>query len=469
MKCYVIFSGAVFIMMAVYLKWCPGGRWLYNRKHKSFLDPQHQNALRREISMRHRDLVMFYQAFLWDVHVKPESPQMDVDANEANELDLYIPTEKKVPLGTLDCEDLLHLTAVDYIGSGFTKLVLKGSLSDGRSVALKSVHTEGNDVKQCVHLHGDHVGCHRLATYKLQKEVALLQILRHPGVIQLHGQCYHNTVGPDIRVTAMLELGTPLQMIQLLQTPWEERFKICLELVKLLHYLANSPMGSVALLDFQPRQFVLVDGSLKVTDMDDATTDELTCIRDEDCTLDFPSRTFVVKCSADGTCRGINERMNLYNAYRFFFTYLLPHASPPELKPLLLEIMNRTGDLHFTVNDTLDAFENVLNLYKSGNKQQNQQQHLKDYVVLDGYRINETADDFRCWPSYNHLGCLLSVHNAEEAAELCSNQLKCRKFVIGQQRTWTGRLLASFTGGSATLIPDKNSRVYIKVSSHSQE
>lgn len=29
-----------------------------------------------------------------------------------------------------------------------------------------------------------------------------------------------------MKVTTILELGTPLEMIQLLQTPWEERFKV---------------------------------------------------------------------------------------------------------------------------------------------------------------------------------------------------------------------------------------------------
>lgn len=43
---------------------------------------------------------------------------------------------------------------------------------------------------------------------------------------QLHGQCYDNSGDAELRVTAMLELGSPLEMIQLLQTPWEERFKV---------------------------------------------------------------------------------------------------------------------------------------------------------------------------------------------------------------------------------------------------
>lgn len=93
--------------------------------------------------------------------------------------------------------------------------------------------------------------------------------------------------------------------------------QVCLSLVKLLFYLAHSPLGSIVLLDFQPRQFVMVDGNLKVTDLDDASTEELSCKDDNDCMLDFPTKSFILKCSAAGKCEGINEKKNLFNAYRY--------------------------------------------------------------------------------------------------------------------------------------------------------
>lgn len=48
------------------------------------------------------------------------------------------------------------------------------------------------------------------------------------------------------------------------------------------------------------------------------------------------------------------------------------------------------------------------------------------------------GEDYKCWPSYSHLGCLLSVHSAEEAAAICNSQLQCQSFIITQQKTWTG-------------------------------
>ncbi|XP_053545294.1 extracellular tyrosine-protein kinase PKDCC-like [Bombina bombina] len=453
MKGHFIFSGAFIFFLVIFMKFSSIGRW-FSGKQLYILDTEH-SGLRREILERHKDLNNFYKTLIGESGIKRFSPNAMI--LPWAEMDLNFPLQP----GSLGCEDLSHLTAVDYLGSGFTKLVLKGTLKNGRTIALKSINGEGNDVKRCLQLYGDYIGCFRLATYKLQKEMSLLQSLRHPGIIQLHGQCYDNSAPSDIRVTAMLEIGSPLEMIQLLQTPWEERFKICLDLVKLLHYLASSPLGSIALLDFQPRQFVLVGGSLKITDMDDAATAEQNCTEDADCALRFPSRTFTGTCSQSGTCTGANEKRNLFNAYRYFFKYLLPHAAPPALQPLLQDIMNATGDLRFGINETLEAFEKVLDVYRSG-MYIHRRRHIKDYIMVKGFRLDDRQDEFRCWPSYNHMGCLISVHNTNEAAEFCSSHAACQNFVISQHKTWTGRSLASFTSSSAKPIPDVNSQVYIK-------
>ncbi|NWX72236.1 PKDCC kinase, partial [Alca torda] len=161
---------------------------------------------------------------------------------------------------------------------------------------------------------------------------------------QLYGYCYQDSNDIPDTLTTITELGSPLEMIQLLQTSWEDRFRICLSLVRLLHYLAHSPLGSVTLLDFRPRQFVIVDGELKVTDLDDASIEESSCTSNSDCFMEFPARNFTLPCSVEGRCQNMNEKRNLYNAYRFFFTYLLPHSAPSSLRPLLDKIVNATGN-----------------------------------------------------------------------------------------------------------------------------
>ncbi|XP_064020468.1 extracellular tyrosine-protein kinase PKDCC isoform X2 [Pogoniulus pusillus] len=271
----------------------------------------------------------------------------------------------------LGCRDIRNVSGVQYLGSGYTKAVYKAVLNRTLAVALKAVDFGGHDIAHCVRQFSSLGNCYRLAAYKIVKEMILLQRLRHANVLQLYGYCYQDSNDIPDTLTTITELGSPLEMIQLLQTSWEDRFRICLSLVRLLHYLAHSPLGSVTLLDFRPRQFVLVDGELKVTDLDDASIEESSCTSNSDCFMEFPARNFTLPCSVEGRCQSMNEKRNLYNAYRFFFTYLLPHSAPSSLRPLLDKIVNATGELHWGIDETAAQLERVLNLYKSGEYLQN--------------------------------------------------------------------------------------------------
>ncbi|XP_036450021.1 extracellular tyrosine-protein kinase PKDCC [Colossoma macropomum] len=360
----------------------------------------------------------------------------------------------------IGCSELSGMTVVDFLGAGYTKTVLKVVLQQGTDVALKSVNEQGTDMRSCLEDFRDPQSCQELVSFKLRKEIVLLQRLQHPNIVKLRGQCQDSGLVGGI--VAVLEQGTPVQMIQLLQSPWEERFRVCLGLVRLLHYLSHSPLGSVALLDFQPRQFVMVSGELKLTDLDDASVREPSCQMDSDCLLQFPLRNFTVPCSASGVCEGLNEMRNLYNAYRYFFIYLLPHQAPTTLKPLVDRIMNTTGELKHNVNETLEAFEEVLHVFKSGLHLQNMPPSIiKEYAVLKGMRTAGNMD-YRCWPSYELQACVLSVHNALEAAHICSSHPQCTSFSLSSQKTWTGRLLASFRSGFGQLLPDVSSTVYMR-------
>ncbi|KAF3844893.1 hypothetical protein F7725_008056 [Dissostichus mawsoni] len=342
---------------------------------------------------------------------------------------------RKAHMDEMDCQSLVDMQAVEVLGSGYTKLVVKVNLAGGQPVALKLVNEQGIDMGKCVEDFKDPRGCRELVSYKLKKEIVLLQRLQHPNVIKLKGHCAGDAGGrggEGGKVTVILEQGNPLQMIQLLQSPWEDRFRVCLDLVRLLHFLSQSPLGSVALLDFQPRQFVTVSGELKLTDLDDASAEETSCQTHADCTLQFPHRNFTLPCS-------LRE---------YFFTYLLPHQAPPGFTHLVDHIMNSTGELKADINHTLEAFEHILLLYKSG-------LHLDN---LPPSIIRE----YRCWPSYSQQGCLLSVHSAREAAFICNSHSQCNSFTLTGQKTWTGRLLASFRSSFSHLVPDGTSEVYVK-------
>ncbi|XP_041107376.1 extracellular tyrosine-protein kinase PKDCC isoform X2 [Polyodon spathula] len=362
----------------------------------------------------------------------------------------------------MGCSDIDNVTNVQYLGSGYTKAVYKAAINETFSVALKSVDFGGHDMDNCVKKYASAEDCYRLASYKIVKEMTLLQRLQHPNILKLHGYCYQDSNDITDTLTAITELGNPLEMIQLLQTSWEERFRICLSLVRLLHYLAHSPLGSVTLLDFRPRQFVIVDGELKVTDLDDASADEAPCFSSADCFMEFPARNFTLHCSSQGLCQSINEKRNLYNAYRFFFTYLLPHSAPTALRPLLDRIVNSTGELRWGIDETLSELEKLLHLYSNGLYLQNTTQAPRaEYKRVLGASI--TGDNYHCWPSYNHEGCLLSVFSIQEAIDVCESHAQCRAFVLTNQTTWTGHQLIFFKAGAASLVPDPDKVTFLRV------
>ncbi|CAM4725161.1 unnamed protein product [Leuciscus chuanchicus] len=363
----------------------------------------------------------------------------------------------------LGCGSIDNVTNVQYLGSGYTKAVYKAALNSSFSVALKSVDFGGHDMENCVKKYASSTDCYKLASFKIVKEMTLMERLQHPNILKLYGYCYQDSNDIKDTVTAITELGSPLEMITLLQTPWDERFRICLSLMRLLYYLSHSPLGSVTLLDFRPRQFVLVGGVLKVTDLDDASVEETPCSPSSpsDCLMEFPARNFTLPCHK-GRCQGINEKRNLYNAYRFFFTYLLPHSAPSALRPLLDKIVNSTGELIWGTDETLVHLEKVLDIYRNGHYlKNNTQAYRTEYKrVLDA---SISAENYRCWPSYQHDGCLLSVFSVHEAIDVCESHVQCRAFVLTNQSTWTGHQLVLFKTGASSMSAAPGKLSYIRL------
>lgn len=92
---------------------------------------------------------------------------------------------KKAHMDELDCDSLVDMQAVEILGSGYTKLVVKVNLAGGQSVALKLVNEQGIDMGKCVEDFKDPQGCRELVSYKLKKEIVLFQRLQHPNVIKV--------------------------------------------------------------------------------------------------------------------------------------------------------------------------------------------------------------------------------------------------------------------------------------------
>lgn len=76
-----------------------------------------------------------------------------------------------------------------------------------------------------------------------------------------------------------------------------------------------------------------------------------------------------------------------------------------------------------------------------------------EYQRLPGSTIPQ--EDYRCWPSYHHGSCLLSVFNVAEAVDVCESHAQCQAFVVTNQTTWTGEPVGKDTRREVTGAPWK--------------
>lgn len=361
----------------------------------------------------------------------------------------------------IECEDFVKITNRTYLESGWTKAVYKGYYK-GRPVAIKTVDVRGHHLRSCVKKGRSHGDCYHQAAQKIVKEIVVLQAIAHENVIKVLGFC---VPGPNtnIREVAMVtELGETVDLIRLLQMSWEDRFRISFDVSSIIDWMSSSNYGSLAMNDFRRQQFVLVNGSLKLSDVDDLGFGDPICDKDEDCTLHFSSSnlTQIITCK-EGKCINHNEKKNLFNGGRHFTTFLLPHGAPDSLRPLVDRVVEGYSNLTMNSGQILRLMKKIRNLYTSGKYlNRARQEFSKDYQLYPASDLPGKFD-YRCRLSLSGSGCTRSAYDVMEAATQCDSDPDCRGFVVTSQRTWSGRMLVHYKSGFAK--PDKNSETSLYV------
>ncbi|XP_046388773.1 extracellular tyrosine-protein kinase PKDCC-like [Ischnura elegans] len=270
----------------------------------------------------------------------------------------------------LECSVMNSASDLEFLASGWTKAVYRAKLW-GRDVAIKTVNLNGLDFRECQSAGGSLSGCYRRVSVKILREMILLRQLRHENIVQVLGSCIPDAVSPVALIT---ELGDPLDTITLLQLSWKDRLKLSLGMARILHRLAHSPMGSLALNEIRRQQFVLVGKTtLKLTDVDDVRVTEPSCITADDCLQRLPSEMLNESTAVDylqnpcveGRCVGHNEKLNVWNAGRHFIRLFLPLNAPSTLEPNIQELLEAYKTAKWNSEQILAATERLVTSFTS--------------------------------------------------------------------------------------------------------
>ncbi len=261
--------------------------------------PPSQSAkfnLKRHLMDVHNTLDPVSRAFkTTPVTNRKSGADKDIEARGGKRLDRPARVGSRTQL--IRCRDINSIpdSQKEFVGSGFTKRVQKARLG-GRYVSLKTPLRDGPDVSSCTKFGMGVDECFRLANFKILKEVALLQQLQHPNIVKVLGFCPPgkiDTQESSDTATMAIEYGEPITFLDLLKMSWEDRLRISLGVGRLLVYLRSSALGSLAIHDFKPSQFVRVDGEVMLLRMPGRSLCAITgFLNNKSASLEFFKQTF---------------------------------------------------------------------------------------------------------------------------------------------------------------------------------
>ncbi|GAB6024487.1 hypothetical protein CHUAL_009642 [Chamberlinius hualienensis] len=371
----------------------------------------------------------------------------------------------------LGCQSLQLLRNVQLVASGWTKSVYRGQLTDGTEVAVKVVNMKGHDMVTCLAKINDEVACYKQASSKILKEIVLLKELQHPNILKVLGYCIPNEMSNDVTlgvggIALITQLGETLDIIRLLQSSWEDRLSLMVDVTRILRHLATSPLGSLVMNDFRRQQFVLVNNQLQLSDVDDVEFEEPLCSTDEACTIRHKAADLElpVRC-VSGSCQGYNEKQNIYNAGRHFVSALFPHGAPTSLRSAVDEVVSGYVNVSWDTERLQRAVENLHNTFITGKYlPENYRDAIKGYIRVDKSDFSGLFD-YRCQRTVTGSGCTMSVFDEAEAGAICDHDSDCSAFVMTPHKSLTGRHIVHFKSNvSGEPQYSEQSTLYFKIS-----
>lgn len=158
--------------------------------------------------------------------------------------------------------------------------------------------------------------------------------------------------------------------------------QISLGLSRLLKHLASFK-EPIAINDFRRQQFVVIEGELKLIDVDDVGLQEPVC-NNTPCCLSISTasnKTLCLPC-VNNVCKGYNENMNILKTGVHFIQHILPHGAPSNLNAATLKITSAFETASLSSDDILKEMENLVTLFKNGWYRNNSTNFLSGIIIF---------------------------------------------------------------------------------------
>ena len=186
-------------------------------------------------------------------------------------------------------------------------------------------------IPQCFYCHD----CLRVAHFHMTKDLLMAQQLSHPNLLRLLGWCVRgeetvSTLLQEHGMAAILEYSQPLDRHLINSWTLGTRLQHTLEILDLLDYLDKSPVGSLMAPHLKLSNFQLVEGHIKLTDMEYFKVATLKCTR---------HCPYGLQCM-HGVCDGYSNRRNMMQFKKVFgeiFFTKMDIGNVPEVQHIWLD------------------------------------------------------------------------------------------------------------------------------------